>query len=145
MPAAARVPLVPPNLQRYLPIMLVAMLLLFVLPSLLKKKSSGTPAKTLAAQAIDAANLIDKAEQSYRQTHGRYAAQLADLLPNHPRLATDLAGGASVTIDAATDGQTYFQQVQTTNLGLVRSRSRGKLIANSCIVLKSASGVACPK
>jgi type II secretory pathway pseudopilin PulG len=138
------VPLVPPNLQRYLPILLVVMLLVFVVPSLLKKKSSGSSAKTLSAQTIDAMNLIDQAEQSYRQTHGRYAAQLADLLPNHPRLAADLAGGALVAIDAATDGQTYLQQVRNTNLGLVRSRSRGRLIANSCVVLKSASGVSCP-
>jgi hypothetical protein len=138
------VALVPPNLQRYLPIMLVVLVLLFVVPSLLKKKSSGGSAKTLASQAIDAVNLIDQAEQSYRQTHGRYAGQLADLLPKHPGLAADLAGGALVTIDAATDGQTYLQQVRNTNLGLVRSRSRGRLIANSCVVLKSASGVSCP-
>jgi type II secretory pathway pseudopilin PulG len=139
------VALVPPNLQRYLPIMLVVMVLLFVVPSLLKKKSSsGSSAKTLASQAIDAVNLIDQAEQGYRQTHGRYAGQLADLLPKHPGLAADLAGGAVVTIDAATDGQTYLQQVRNTNLGLVRSRSRGRLIADSCVVLKSASGVSCP-
>lgn len=136
--------LVPPNLQRYLPIMLVGLVLLLVVPSLLKKKSSGSSAKTLAAQAIDAVNLIDQAEQSYRHTHGRYAGQLADLLPKHPGLAADLAGGALVTIDVATDGQTYLQQVRNTNLGLVRSRSRGRLIANSCVVLKSASGVSCP-
>ena len=134
----------PPNLQRYLPVLLIVMVLVFVVPSLLKKKSSGSSAKTLAAQTIDAVNLIDQAEQSYRQTHGRYAAQLADLLPKHPRLAADLAGGALVTIDAATDGQTYLQQVRNTNLGLVRSRTRGRLIANSCVVLKSASGVSCP-
>lgn len=134
----------PPNLQRYLPIMLVGLVLLLVVPSLLKKKSSGSSAKTLAAQAIDAVNLIDQAEQSYRQTRGRYAGQLADLLPKHPGLAADLAGGALVTIDVATDGQTYLQQVRNTNLGLVRSRSRGRLIANSCVVLKSASGVSCP-
>jgi hypothetical protein len=138
------VPLVPPNLQRYLPFMLIVLVLLFVVPSLLKKKSSGNSAKTLAAQAVDAMKLIDQAEQSYRQAHGRYAGQLADLLPKHPGLAADLAGGALVTIGAATDGQTYLQQVRNTNLGLVRSRSRGRLIANSCVVLKSASGVSCP-
>lgn len=125
--------------------MLVVLLLLFVLPSLLKKRSSGTSAKTLAAQAIDAANVIDHAQQGYRQTHGRYAPQLVDLIPKHPRLAADLAGGVSVTVEASADGQTYLQQVQDANLGLLRSRSRGRLIADSCVVLKSASGVKCPK
>ena len=125
--------------------MLVVLLAVFVVPSLLKKKTStGASAKTLAAQAIDAATVIDRAEEAYRQLHGRFAAHLADLLPTHPRLAADLVGGVSVTLDASTDGRTYLQQISDQYLSLVRSRNGAQLVANSCLVLKSASGVACP-
>jgi hypothetical protein len=135
---------VPPNLQRYLPIMLLVLLLLFVVPSLLHRRTTGTSAKTLAGQTIDAFNLIDRAEQAYRLVHRRFTGHLADLLPTHGRLATDLAGGVGVSLDVSTDGQTYLEQVADAYLSLVRSRTGGKVIASSCLVVKSASGVACP-
>ena len=40
----------PPNIQRFLPFILIAFLLLFVLPALLKKHSSGPNAKTRATE-----------------------------------------------------------------------------------------------
>src|SRR4051812_5719726 len=112
----------PPNLRRYMPFLLVGVLFIFVVPSLLKKKTSGPKAKTLAAQTIDARDVIDRAEQSYKQTHGRFASHLADLLPGHPGLAADLAGGVAATLDVATDGQTYIAQVENANISLLRSR-----------------------
>jgi hypothetical protein len=128
-----------------MPFLLVGVLFIFVVPSLLKKKTPGPKAKTLAAETIDARNVIDRAEQSYKQAHGRFAAHLADLLPGHPGLAADLSGGAAITLDVATDGQTYIAQVENANISVLRSRSGGKLIADSCVVVKSASGVSCPK
>jgi type II secretory pathway pseudopilin PulG len=136
---------VPPNLQRFLPVLLIGVVLLFVLPAVLKKKSaSGSSSKTQAAQTIDAANLIDQAEQSYRLTHGRFTTHLADLVPLHPRLATDLGIGLAVTLDTGTGGQSYLQQIRSGVLSLVRVRNRDKVAANSCLVVKSASGVTCP-
>jgi len=136
---------VPANFQRFLPIILIGFVLLFVLPALLKKKSSsGSSSKTQAAQTIDAVNLIDRAEQSYRMAHGRFTPHLADLVPSHPRLATDFAIGLDVTLDTETGGQGYLQQVASSVLSLVRARSGNKVVAHSCLVVKSASGVACP-
>jgi hypothetical protein len=111
---------VPPNFQRFLPFVLIAVVLLFVLPTLLKKHNSGPSAGTRAALTIDAMNLIDKGEQSHNAARGRFTLHLADLLPLNTRLASDLA------------------------IGLVRARSDNKLTAQSCLVLKSGSGVKCP-
>ncbi len=136
-----------PSIQRFLPIILIAFVLLFVLPSLLKKKSSSGPsAKTQAAQAIDAATVIDRGEQDYKRAHGKFTSSLADLVQLHPRLAGDLGIGLAVTLDAGTGGQSYVQQVVGSNLTLVRARAGAgaKLIAANCTVVKSASGVACP-
>ena len=135
----------PANFQRFLPFILIGFVLLFVLPTLLKKKSSsGSSSKTQAARAIDAVNLIDQAEQSYRLAHARFTPHLADLVPFHPRLATDLGIGLTVTLDAGTGGKAYLQQVAGSVLSLVRARDGNKIVANSCRVVKSASGVACP-
>ena len=76
--------------------------------------------------------------------HGRFTPHLADLVPLHPRLATDLGIGLAVTLDAGTGGQGYLQRVASGVLSLVRARSGNKIVANSCLVVKSASGVACP-
>ena len=69
---------------------------------------------------------------------------LADLVPQHNRLADDLATGLSVQLDASTDGQSYLAEVSRDLLSTVRARSGTKLTAHSCLVLKSGSGVNCP-
>ena len=134
----------PPNFRRFLPLFLIAAVLLFVLPSLLKKKTSGPGAAARAAQTIDAMNLIDRGEQSYRTAHGGYTAHLADLLPISPKLASDLVIGLAVQLDAGSGGQTFFARVESDVLSLVRARSEKKLIANRCLILKKGSGVGCP-
>jgi competence protein ComGC len=136
---------VPPNFQRFLPLLLVVVLLLFVVPSLLKKKSSsGQSASARATLTIDAMSLIDKGEQAYKAAHGAYTSHLADLIAVGHRLASDLASGLAVQLDAGSDGQSFYARVEGDNLSLVRERSGNKLIANSCLILKSASGVRCP-
>jgi hypothetical protein len=137
---------VPPNLRRFLPFFLIAAVLLFVLPTLLKKKSatSGPNAAARAAQTIDAMNLIDKGEQSYKAAHAGYTAHLADLLPISHKLASDLVIGLAVQLDAGSSGQSFFAHVESDVLSLVRARSGKKLIASSCLILKTGSGVACP-
>jgi hypothetical protein len=136
---------VPANFQRYLPLLLIAVVLLFVLPSLLKKKSSsGTSAAARATQTINAMNLIDKGEQTYEARRGAYTSHLADLLTISHGLARDLTIGLAVQLDAGSNGRSFYAQVESDVLSLVRARSGKKLIANSCLVLKSASGVKCP-
>ena len=135
----------PPNFQRFLPLVLIFAVLVFVLPALLRKhRSSGPTASTRAAQTIDAVRLIAQAVQNYKLTQQRYSSHLADLVPQHKRLADDLATGLGVQLDASTDGQSYVAQVAGDVLSLGRARSGTKFTANSCLVLKSGSGVTCP-
>jgi hypothetical protein len=134
---------VPPNFRRYLPLLLIAFLLVFLLPTLLRKKTtSGSSASTRAARTIEAMNLIDKGERAYLAAHGRFTSHLADLLT--ARLANDLAIGLVVQLDVASDGQRYLAQVESDVLGLVRARTGAQVSAQSCLVLKSGSGVSCP-
>jgi hypothetical protein len=134
---------VPPNFRRYLPFVLVAVVLLFLLPSLLRKKSAtGPSASTRAGQTIEAMNLIDQGERAYMNANGRFTPHLADLLTT--RLANDLAIGLTVQLDVGSDGQRYLAQVESDVLSLVRGRNDSKLIAQSCLVLTSSSGVSCP-
>jgi hypothetical protein len=135
---------VPPNFQRFLPLVLIALVVFFLVPSLLKKHTSGPSAGTRATQTIDAMNLIDKGEQGYKVAHGRFTPHLADLLPLNTRLASDLAISLGVQLDVSTNGQRFLAQVASNVLSLVRARNGGKITAQSCLVLKSGSGVKCP-
>jgi len=68
-----------------LPFVLIAVVLLFVLPSLRKKHTSGPSAGTIAAETIDAMNLIDKGEQSYKTAHrGFTTASRRPAAAEHP-------------------------------------------------------------
>jgi hypothetical protein len=132
-------------MRRFLPLILVAFFLLFLLPSLLKKKSSsGLSSGARATQTISAMNLIDKGEQAYKAAHGPYTAHLADLVATSHGLAHDLVIGLAVQLDAGSDGQSFVAQVESNVLSLVRARSGKKLIAHSCLIVKSGSGVTCP-
>jgi hypothetical protein len=137
---------VPPNLPRFLPIILLAVLALFVLPALLKKNNnSGPSASDRAKQTIEAMTLIDKGQQAYRQANGRFTTHLADLLPLSGRLGTDLAIGLDVNLDVNTKGDLYVAEVTSDVLRLVRSAdASGKVVAKSCLVLKNSKGVDCP-
>lgn len=134
----------PPNLRRYMPLILIAFVLLLILPTLLKKKTSSAVVSggTRAAQTIDAMTLIDKGEQDYLAKHGRFTAHIADLISS--RLASDLATGLTVQLDVGSDGHHYLAQVASGVLNLVRGRNNSKVTAQSCFVVKSGSGVACP-
>ena len=135
----------PPNIRRFLPLILIAFFLLFLLPTLLKKNStSGLSASARATQTINAMNLIDKGEQAYKTAHGAYTAHLADLVATSHGLAKDLVIGLAVQLDAGSNGQSFVAQVESSVLSLVRARSGKKLIADSCLIVKSGSGVKCP-
>jgi hypothetical protein len=141
--AAAYGRLVPPGFRRYLPLVLIASLLVIALPTLLRKKTaSGLSPGTRAAQTIEAMNLIDKGELAYKMANGHFTPHLADLLTT--RLADDLAIGLTVQLDVGSDGQRYLAQVRSDVLSLVRGRRNSKVTAKSCFVLTSSSGVSCP-
>src|SRR6266496_2569707 len=101
----------PPNYRRFLPLILIALVVIVALPSLRKKHSSAPSAATIAAATVDAMNLIDKGEQSYKTAHGGFTPHLADLLPLNPSLARDLAIHLGVQLDVSSDGQRFLAQV----------------------------------
>jgi hypothetical protein len=136
---------VPPNLQRYLPLILIAFVLLFILPAILKKHSStGLTTKEQGLATVGALSLIDKEEQAYKVANGKFTASLADLVPGHPKLASDLGAGLAVQLDTSTNGQSYLVRITSNIFSLVRAHTGSKVTAKSCLVLKSGSGVDCP-
>ena len=135
----------PANMKRMLPILLVMVVVLFIVPQLTKKKSSAGPnSSARATQTIDAMTLIEKGEQTFMTANGAFTAHLADLIQPGTKLAEYLATGVTVSIDAGTGGKQYVATVESDVLRLVRARGNGKMIAQSCLVLKSGGGVACP-
>ena len=135
----------PPNLKRMLPIVLIMVVVLFIVPQLTKKKTAkGPDANARATQTIDAMNLVDRGEQAYRAANGGFTPHVADLLQPGSKLAGYLATGIKVSIDAGTDGKQYVATIESDVLRVVRARGNGKVIAQSCLVLKNSKGVACP-
>lgn len=135
----------PPNFRRFLPFILIAFFILIAGQTLFKKHSSTTTsAGTRATQTIETIALIGKGEQAYLAANGRFTSHMADLLPLRPHLAADLAGGVGVQLDVSTDGHRYLAQVASDVLSLIRAYEDAKVTAQSCLVLKSGSGVACP-
>jgi hypothetical protein len=131
-----------PGMRRFLPLILLAVVVLFLLPTLLKRHSSGLSSKDRTNLTIDASKRIDATEQVYRSNGGKYTEHLADLVALDPKLPNDLGIGLSVQLDASVDGKTYVAEVASDQLILVRSRKDGKLISNRCLTLKN--GVSCP-
>ena len=133
------------NLQRFLPILLLVFLLLFVLPAILhKKKSSGLSSKELSQETIAAMNIVVAGQKSFTAEHGHYTSRVADLIEGSRRLAKYIADGVLVQVDASTSGKTYYTQVASGVIVLVRSQTGNVVLAKSCDVIKSGSGVACP-
>jgi hypothetical protein len=125
-------------------LILIAFLALFILPRLFHRHKSGLSNSERATRTTDAMNLIERGEQSFKTAHGRFTPHLADLLPSNSKLAGDLAIGLTVQLDVSTDGQTFDAQVASDVLSLVRVRTGRRLSAESCVILKSGSGITCP-
>jgi hypothetical protein len=133
-----------PQLRRYLPLILIAFLALIIIPRLTHRSTSGLSNSDKATRTTDAMKLIETGEQSFKTAHGRFTGHLADLFPANSKLARDLAIGLAVQLDASTDGLTFYAQVASDVLSLVRVRTGRRLSAESCVILKSGSGVTCP-
>ena len=132
-------------MRRYLPFVLIALFLAFGAQALFHKKTTkGPTASVLTTQTISAAHLVDKGEQAYKSANGRFTSHIADLVGVEPALASDFANGISFELDASTDGNTYLSQVSSSVLGITRVFHDTKVTSQSCVVIKSGSGVACP-
>jgi hypothetical protein len=137
---------VPANLQRFLPLLLIVFVLLFIVPAILHKSSSSgsLTASELSTQTIGAMSIVDRTEGAFRTAHRNYSPHVADLLTLDHALGTALGDGVVVSLDVSSNGQTYYAEVASGVIGLVQSRTAGKLILKHCLVIKSSSGVACP-
>jgi hypothetical protein len=137
---------VPANFQRFLPLILIVFLLLFVLPAILKHHSSkGLTSKELSQETIATTTRVDALQQQYRTAHKGYTDSVADLLALDHALGKALGDGVVIALDVSTNKQTYYAQVASTVIQLTRAREGDKLISKSCLVVKSSSGVDCPQ
>jgi hypothetical protein len=135
-----------PNIQRFLPLLLIVFFLLFIVPTLLHHSSSskGLTASELSTQTIGAMTMVDRTENVFRAAHKSYSRNVADLLTLDNKLGTALGNGVIVSLDVSSDGQAYYASVASGVIALFGARNHGRRILNSCLVLKSSSGVACP-
>jgi hypothetical protein len=137
---------VPANFQRFLPLILIIFLLLFVLPTILKHHSSkGLTSADLSKETIATTTKVDALQQQFRTAHKGYTGSVADLLAMDHALGKPLGDGVVIALDVSTDKQTYYAQVASTVISLTRAREGGKVIAKSCTVIKSGGGVECPQ
>lgn len=133
------------DLRKYLPLLIIAFVALFILPQVL---SRGGSSKTLssddrAALTLDGINRIDRAEKKLLATNGRYTANLADLVQLDKQLAIDLTVPLDVDIDIGSDGKSYLVRVSSDVISFARARTNGKLTAANCRELKKS--VDCPE
>jgi hypothetical protein len=89
-------------------------------------------------------NIVVAGQKSFTAEHGRYTGQVADLIEASRKLAKYIADGVLVQVDASTSGKTYYTQVASGVIVLVRSQTGNVVLAKSCDVIKSGGGVACP-
>ncbi len=134
-------------MRKYLPLILIAFVAIFLLPQLLNRgsKSKTLSAEDRAALTRDAIERIDRGERKYLASHGQYTSNLSDLVAGDRLLARDLTIGLAVEIDVGADGKNYLVRASSDVLGLARARTGEKVTATSCRVLKSSSGVKCPE
>jgi hypothetical protein len=130
------------------PILLIIALffLLFIVLSVVNRKSSTSLNDTdRAVRTNQALTRVVNAEAKYFQANGKYAGHVADLVPLAPKLAIDLTDGlVTIQIDSS-DDKTYLVQVTSTVVSFTRAFDNGKLVARSCLQLKSAGKKYCTR
>ncbi len=135
-----------PNLGRSpLLIILVLFLFLFILLPLLNRKSSSSLTdKDRALRTQQALTRAMDAEQAYFAQHKHYTDHVSDLIAISPKIQTDLIDGFSVQVDSS-GGPSYFVQVSSTVVAFSRVVRDGKVVAHTCLQLKSAGDKYCKR
>jgi len=130
------------------PILLIIALffLLFIVLSVVNRTSSSSLNDTdRAVRANQALTRVVNAESKYLQANGKYAGHVADLVPLAPKLAIDLTDGlVSIQLDSSGD-KSYLVQVTSTVVSFTRAFDNGKLVARSCLQIKSAGKKYCTR
>jgi hypothetical protein len=127
-------------------IIVALFLLLFILLPLLSKRSSTSlNDKDRAVRADQALTRVMNAEAAYLKKHGKYAGHVADLIPLAPKIAVDLTDGVvTIQVDSSGD-KTYLTQVASSVVSFTRTVLDGKVVAKSCLQLKSAGKAYCTR
>jgi hypothetical protein len=127
-------------------IIVALFLLLFILLPLLSKKSSTSLTdKDRALRADQALTRVMNAEAAYLKKYGKYAGHVSDLVPLAPRLAVDLTDGVvTIQIDSSGD-KAYLTQITSSVVAFSRAVVDGKVVAKSCLQLKSAGKAYCTR
>ena len=130
------------------PILLIVALffLLFIVLSVLNRKSSNSlNDNDRALRTTQALNRVMDAEATYLKQHGSYTGHVADLVPIAHAIAVDLSDGV-VTIQVdSNNNKNYFVQVGSSVLVFNRTVTSGKVVAKSCLQLKSAGKPYCTR
>jgi hypothetical protein len=130
------------------PILLIVALffLLFIVLSVINRKSSTSLNDTdRAVRTTQALTRVMNAETAYFAKNGKYAGHIADLVPFAPKLAVDLTDGVvTIAVDSGED-KVYLVQVASTVLSFSRAVESGKVVAKSCLQLKSAGKPYCTR
>ena len=132
-----------PQLRRFLPLIVVGLLLLVLLPLLNRGHKSGLSSGDKADRTKEAMRLVDTGELNYKARTGRYTSHLTDLVVASKRLGQVLAIGIAAELDTSANGRAYLARVTGENLSLLRARNGATLITNGCVVIKTGSGVDC--
>jgi hypothetical protein len=127
-------------------IIVALFLLLFIVVPLITKKSSTSLNDTdRAVRTQQALTRVMNAETAYLAKYGHYAGHVADLIPLDNKIAVDLADGVvSTQIDSSGD-KTYLVQVGSTVVTFNRTVVNGKVVAKTCLQLKSAASKYCTR
>jgi hypothetical protein len=135
-----------PNLGRSpLLIILVLFLFLFILLPLINRKSSSSLSDSdRALRTEQALTRAMDAEQTYFKANHRYTDHISDLIALSPKIQTDLVDGFSVQVDSS-GGSSYFVQVTSPVLTFSRVVTNGKIVARTCLQLKSAGDKYCKR
>jgi hypothetical protein len=132
------------DMRRFLPILLLVFVALFILPQLFK----GGGSKSLSTKGrgqltLDAIGRIDRAQQEALSANGKYTANLAELVAKDKTLAGELTTPLVVDLDVSDDGKAYLARVSSDVVSVTWNRS-GSNVVRSCRILKSRTGVDCP-
>lgn len=127
-------------------IIVALFLLLFILLPLLSKRSSTSLTdKDRALRADQALTRVMNAEAAYLKNNSKYAGHVSDLVPLAKKLAVDLTDGVvTIQIDSSGD-KTYLVQVASSVVTFSRTVVNGKVVARSCLQLKSAGKAYCTR
>lgn len=121
------------------------LLLFIVVPFITRKSSTSVNDADRVVRTQQALTRVMNAETAYLAQNGKYAGHVADLIPLAPKIAVDLTDGiVSIQVDSSGD-KTYLVQVASSVVTFNRTVVDGKIVAKSCLQLKSAASKVCTR